>query len=54
MTEQTKINIAIAGQNVRVALDDMPATREFIAQLPLTVHFEGYSTNEQISYLPIN
>ena len=52
MTEQTTINIAIAGQNVRVALDDTPAAREFIAQLPLTVRFEDYGTTEKISYLP--
>ncbi|QGY32432.1 cyclophilin-like fold protein [Pantoea cypripedii] len=52
MTAQTKINIAIAGQNVHVALDDTPAARAFIAQLPLTLRFEDYGTTEKISYLP--
>lgn len=51
MTEQTKINIAIAGQNVRITLDDTPAARALIAQLPLTVRFEDYGATEKISYL---
>ncbi|WP_312655428.1 cyclophilin-like fold protein [Kluyvera ascorbata] len=52
MTAPTKINIAIGGQNVRVALDDTPSARAFIARLPLTVRFEDYGSTEKISYLP--
>lgn len=52
MTAPTKINIAIGGQHVRVALDDTPSAREFITRLPLRVRFEDYGSTEKISYLP--
>lgn len=33
-------------------LDNTPTTRDFVAQLPLTVKLDDYSATEKITYLP--
>lgn len=50
--DKMTINIDLEGDNVRVALDDTPAAREFISLLPLTLDFKDYGSTEKITYLP--
>lgn len=46
------IQITLNDATVTGTLDDTPATRDFVAQLPLTVKLDDYSSTEKITYLP--
>ncbi|MGG2397083.1 cyclophilin-like fold protein [Pseudomonas sp. SH1-B] len=52
--EQTmhNIRITLGDQIVAISLDDSPASRDFLAQLPLNLDLEDYSATEKIAYLP--
>ncbi|MBD3642066.1 MAG: hypothetical protein HUJ18_13820 [Marinobacter sp.] len=52
MTGKTQIIMEIDGETVEVALEDSAATRDFLAQLPLTLTFEDYHGIEKVSDLP--
>jgi len=47
-----KIRLAINGQTLVATLDDTPISRDFVAQLPLTLTLEDYAATEKIAYLP--
>ena len=47
-----KIRLAINGQTLVATLDDTPSSRDFVAQLPLTLTLEDYAATEKIAYLP--
>lgn len=47
-----KIRVTINGKSITATLIDSPATRDFIAQLPLTLKLEDYASTEKIAYLP--
>lgn len=40
------------GQRINVELEDNAASREFVAQLPLTLEFSDYVGKEKIAHLP--
>lgn len=46
------IRITVGDRFVRASLEDSAATRDFVAQLPLTLELEDYSATEKIAYLP--
>ncbi|MCG7201514.1 hypothetical protein MD273_17385 [Marinobacter pelagius] len=52
MTGKTQIIMEIDGETVEVALEDSAATRDFVAQLPLTLTFKDYHGIEKVSDLP--
>ncbi|KKA46395.1 hypothetical protein BZG72_01665 [Salinivibrio sp. PR6] len=52
MRNQTDIILNIDGSIVQVRLADSVATRDFLAQLPLTLEFEDYHGIEKVSDLP--
>lgn len=47
-----KVRLLFNGQEAVVSLSDNPASRDFIALLPLTMTFEDYNRTEKISTLP--
>jgi len=47
-----KIRVTINGKSIIATLIDSPTTRDFIAQLPLTLKLEDYASTEKIAYLP--
>ncbi len=47
-----KIRFVFDDRNVTATLNDSPSTRDFVAQLPLTVELEDYANTEKIAYLP--
>lgn len=47
-----KIKITVNGQVATATLINCAATKDFIAQLPLTVTLEDYASTEKITYLP--
>jgi len=49
---QTNIVMDVEGKSVTVALDDSAATRDFLAQLPITLTFDDYHGIEKVSDLP--
>lgn len=46
------IRIALGDRFLSASLEDSAATRDFMAQLPLTLDLEDYSATEKIAYLP--
>jgi hypothetical protein len=50
--EDVKVKLTFNNEEVIVNMYDNPASRDFIAQLPLTTTFEDYARTEKISYLP--
>lgn len=46
------IRITLGDRFVSASLEDSAATRDFVAQLPLTLDLEDYSATEKIAYLP--
>lgn len=52
MTSTTRVSMEIDGKTVEVTLEDSAATRDFLAQLPLTLTFEDYHGIEKVSDLP--
>ncbi|QSL95147.1 hypothetical protein JWV26_10100 [Ectopseudomonas toyotomiensis] len=46
------IRIVFGEHIVSATLEDNPSTRDFIAQLPLSLDFDDYSSTEKIAYLP--
>lgn len=47
----TKIRLNFNNEEVLVYMYDNPASRDFIAMLPLTLTFEDYAGTEKISYM---
>lgn len=47
-----QIRLTINGQSTTATLIDNPATRDFIALLPMTLTLEDYASTEKIAYLP--
>ncbi|WP_028402092.1 cyclophilin-like fold protein [Ectobacillus panaciterrae] len=50
--EDIKIKLTFNNEEVIVNMYDNPTSRDFLAQLPLTITFEDYARTEKISYLP--
>ena len=50
--KQTRIRLLFGSEEVTVALEDNPASRDLVSMLPLTLRFEDYNGTEKISYLP--
>lgn len=46
------IRITLGDRFLSASLEDSAATRDFMAQLPLTLDLEDYSATEKIAYLP--
>ncbi|WP_333982538.1 cyclophilin-like fold protein [Ectopseudomonas khazarica] len=46
------IRIVFGEHIVSATLEDNPSTRDFIAQLPLSLDLDDYSSTEKIAYLP--
>lgn len=46
------IRITLGDRFISASLEDSVATRDFMAQLPLTLDLEDYSATEKIAYLP--
>jgi len=51
-TQTLQIHLKIGGQQITATLTDSPTTRDFIAQLPLTLKLDDYAATEKIAYLP--
>lgn len=47
-----KIRLTSNGQSLTAILIDSPATRDFVALLPLTLKLDDYAATEKIAYLP--
>mgnify|MGYP007112212838 CR=1 FL=1 len=47
-----KIRLVINGHALSATLEDGAATRDFLAQLPLTLQLEDYAATEKIAPLP--
>lgn len=47
-----KLNIILKDKTITATLNDSPASREFAALLPLTLHLKDYAGEEKISDLP--
>jgi hypothetical protein len=47
-----KIRLLIDGRYLPATLEDSAATRDFLAQLPLTLELEDYASTEKIAQLP--
>lgn len=47
-----KIRLTSNGRPLTATLIDSPATRDFIALLPLTLRLDDYAATEKIAYLP--
>lgn len=47
-----QIHFTLGETVVTASLEDNPATRDFLAMLPLTVTLEDYASTEKIAYLP--
>lgn len=47
-----KIRLTINGIPTTASLVDSPATRDFLAMLPLTLKLDDYGKTEKIAYLP--
>lgn len=55
MTEQrviARLKISFNGEEVLVSLFESGASRQLLAQLPLTLSFEDFARTEKIAYLP--
>jgi hypothetical protein len=50
--EDVAIKLTFNNEEVIVNMYDNPTSRDFVAQLPLTVTFEDHARTEKISYLP--
>ena len=50
--QPVKVRLLFNNQEAVVSLSDNPASRDFIALLPLTMTFEDYNRTEKISTLP--
>ena len=50
-TDTVKIKITIGGKTVTAILYDNPTSKDFAAQLPLTLKMEDYNKTEKISML---
>lgn len=48
----TTIEIAAPGQHWTARIEDTPAGRDFLAQLPLTLSLKGFGGDEKIADLP--
>lgn len=48
----TMIEISAGDRKWTARIDDTPAAREFLAQLPLKLTLEDFGGNEKIAYLP--
>jgi Uncharacterized conserved protein len=48
----TAILLKFDGEELTVRLNDSPASRDFIAMLPMTLAFRDYNATEKISDLP--
>ncbi|WP_313027716.1 cyclophilin-like fold protein [Pseudomonas lopnurensis] len=46
------IRIIIGERIINATLEHTPSSRDFIAQLPLSIDLEDYSSTEKIAYLP--
>ncbi|WP_328305342.1 cyclophilin-like fold protein [Pseudomonas guariconensis] len=46
------IHIILGKQVISASLEDSPATRDLISQLPLSIDLADYSAKEKIAYLP--
>lgn len=46
------IRILLGEHIISATLEDNPSTRDFIAQLPLSLDLDDYSSTEKIAYLP--
>ncbi len=51
-SSRMKIRIDVDGQPVTASLDDNAASRDFAAQLPLSLTLTNYARIERIDYLP--
>jgi len=51
-TQSLQILLTVNGQQLTATLTDSPTTRDFIAQLPLTLKLDDYAATEKIAYLP--
>lgn len=49
---RVKIQFVFKGMKVVGSLEESAVTREFLAQLPLTVKLEDYGSTEKIAWLP--
>ncbi|MDO5537467.1 MAG: cyclophilin-like fold protein [Desulfovibrionaceae bacterium] len=49
---ETRIRLSFGAEQAVAVLDDIPASRDFAAMLPLTLEFEDYNSTEKISMLP--
>ena len=47
-----QIQLEFEGKYVKVELEDNAASREFVAQLPLSLEFSDYVGKEKIAHLP--
>lgn len=50
--EDVAVKLTFNKEEVIVNMYDNPTSRDFVAQLPLTVTFEDHARTEKISYLP--
>ncbi len=46
------IRIILGDEVIAATLDDSPASRDLLAQLPLSLNLDDYSATEKIAYLP--
>ena len=52
MAQTMQIQLEFEGKYVKVGLEDNAASREFVAQLPLSLEFSDYVGKEKIAHLP--
>lgn len=52
MAQTMQIQLEFEGKYVKVELEDNAASREFVAQLPLSLEFSDYVGKEKIAHLP--
>ena len=52
MAQTMQIQLEFEGKYVKVELEDNTASREFVAQLPLSLEFSDYVGKEKIAHLP--
>lgn len=47
-----KIRLTMNGKAITATLTDSPTSRDFLAQLPMTLKLDDYASTEKIAYLP--
>jgi len=47
-----QIQLSLDGTAATARVEDSPATRDFLAMLPMTLTLEDYASTEKIAYLP--